>query len=278
VNAPSQGSEGSGPPEVTGPSNGTRQRARSEDHVKMQRPWTRGASATGEMKRQATQQSPRHQTAMMARHFTTGHCADAPIPALGHDASTPTAPLNAASSTPSALHSLPPVLFPPRHLPRAMDPSASSAAAGSSSYGAKRRGCPPSSRNKPKVPALWAPRVRGPLRIGAPMQGAENRVASGTSMALIFRGPTLGGALNTPSPLVAVMLASRSAGSIDRALREAEAALGPLPPVANASVPQRVAPFATVVVATPYRLAAAALGPLIVPGSRFLELLIIIEA
>jgi hypothetical protein len=34
----------------------------------------------------------------------------------------------------------------------------------------------------------------------------------------------------------------------------------------------------TGVVATPCRLAAAALGPLIVPGSRFLELLVVIEA
>jgi hypothetical protein len=74
-----------------------------------------------------------------------------------------------------------------------------------------------------------------------------------------------------------MMLAPRSTGSIDRVLREAEAALGP-PMVADAPVPQEVAPFMTGVVATPRRLAAAALGPLIVPGSRFLELLVVIEA
>jgi hypothetical protein len=85
---------------------------RSENHVKMQRPWTHGATAAGETKWRVTQQSPRRQTAMMARHFTAGHCADAPIPVLGRDASMPAAPLNAASSTPSALHSLPPVLLP----------------------------------------------------------------------------------------------------------------------------------------------------------------------
>jgi hypothetical protein len=74
------------------------------------------------------------------------------------------------------------------------------------------------------------------------------------------------------------MLVPRSVRSIDRALREAEAALGPLPPIADAPVPQEVAPFATGVVATPRHLAAAALGPLIAPWSRFLELLVIIEA
>jgi hypothetical protein len=78
----------------------------------MQRPRTHGATATGETKRQATQ-SPRRQTAMMARHFTTGRCADAPIPVLGLDVSTPAAAINVASSMPSALHSLPPVLLPP---------------------------------------------------------------------------------------------------------------------------------------------------------------------
>jgi hypothetical protein len=52
----------------------------------------RGATAAGETKRQASQQSPRRQTAMMACHFAVERCADAPIPALRLDASTPTAP------------------------------------------------------------------------------------------------------------------------------------------------------------------------------------------
>jgi hypothetical protein len=73
------------------------------------------------------------------------------------------------------------------------------------------------------------------------------------------------------------MSAPCSAGSIDRALREAEAILGPFPPAAEALVPSEAAPFVTGVVATPRRLAAAALGPLIVSGSHFLELLIIIQ-
>jgi hypothetical protein len=60
--------------------------------VKMQRLQTRGVTAAGETKRQASQQSSRHQTIMMARHFATECCADAPIPALGFDASKPTAP------------------------------------------------------------------------------------------------------------------------------------------------------------------------------------------
>jgi hypothetical protein len=135
----------------------------------MQRPRTRGAIAAGETKRRAMQQFLRRQTAMMARHFTAGHSADALIPALGHDASMPAAPLNAASSTPSALHSLPPVLL----LPRTSSPSH-----GSLCFFRRRRifklggeapWAPPGSRNKPKVPALWAPGAGGPLRIGAPM-------------------------------------------------------------------------------------------------------------
>jgi hypothetical protein len=48
-------------------------------------------------------------------------------------------------------------------------------------------------------------------------------------------------------------------------------------PYQDALVPLEVAPFATDVVVTPRRLAAVALGPLIVPGSHFLELLIIVE-
>jgi hypothetical protein len=42
-------------------------------------------------------------------------------------------------------------------------------------------------------------------------------------------------------------------------------------------VPLEAAPFATGVVATPRRLAVAALGPLIAPGSHFLELFGVIE-
>jgi hypothetical protein len=60
-------------------------------------------------------------------------------------------------------------------------------------------------------------------------------------------------------------------------LWEAEATLGPLSLVADPPVPPEVASFMTGVVATPRRLAAVALGPLIAPGSHFLELLIVIE-
>jgi hypothetical protein len=158
-----------------------------------------------------------------------------------------------------------------------MDPSASSTTAGSSSAGAKHRGRPLGNQNKLKVPAIRAPRSGGPLRIGAPAQGTENPAAPGTSRALTLRGPAPGGALAAPSPLVAAMPAPRSAGSIDRALREAGAILGPLPPVADATVPPEAAPFVTGMVATPRRLAAAALGPLITPGSHFLELLVIVQ-
>jgi hypothetical protein len=73
------------------------------------------------------------------------------------------------------------------------------------------------------------------------------------------------------------MSASRSAGSIDRVLREVEASLGPLPSAAEAPVPQEVAPFVTMVVANSRLLAAAALGPLIAMGSHFLEILIVVQ-
>jgi hypothetical protein len=81
-----------------------------------------------------------------------------------------------------------------------------------------------------------------------------------------------------PSPVAAATLAPRPTGSIDRALREVEAALGPLPPAADDPRPKEVVPPATRVVATPRRLAAEMLGPLIAPGSCFLELLIVVEA
>jgi hypothetical protein len=57
-------------------------------------------------------------------------------------------------------------------------------------------------------------------------------------------------------------------------LREVEATLGPLLPAADGL---GAAPPATRVVATPRPLAAAMLGPLITPGSSFLELLVVID-
>jgi hypothetical protein len=42
-------------------------------------------------------------------------------------------------------------------------------------------------------------------------------------------------------------------------------------------VPLEVAPFVKSMVATPRHLAAVALGPLITPGSHFLELLIVVQ-
>jgi hypothetical protein len=108
-----------------------------------------------------------------------------------------------------------------------MDPSASVATAGPSS-GAKRRGRPPGSGIKVKIPAWWAPGADGPLRIGAPRQDEANRAASGTSGALTLRGPALGGAQNSPSPLAAAP-APRAPGSVDRVLREVEAAPAPFP-------------------------------------------------
>jgi hypothetical protein len=61
-------------------------------------------------------------------------------------------------------------------------------------------------------------------------------------------------------------------------LREVEAALGPLPSAADDPGPQEAALPAIGVVATPRRLAAEMLGPLIAPGSHFLELLVAVDA
>jgi hypothetical protein len=60
-------------------------------------------------------------------------------------------------------------------------------------------------------------------------------------------------------------------------LREVEAALGPLPPLADGPGPQEVAPPVNGVVATPGHRAAELLGPLVAPGSHFLELLVIFD-
>jgi hypothetical protein len=203
----------------------------------MQRPRTHGATAAGETKRWATQQSSRHQTAMMARHFSAERCTDAPIPALGLDASASAAPFKcslfdtlstsptfssttSSSDTSSSDGSL--CLLRRRRI-RELEGEASRA--------------PPGQLEQAEGPALWAPGVRGPLRIGAPPHGAANHAAPGTSIALTLRGPAPGGALNAPSSVAAATQAPRPVGSIDRALREVEAALGPLPPVADAPGP-----------------------------------------
>jgi hypothetical protein len=210
---------------------------------------------------------------MMARRFTAERCANASIPAPRLDASTLAAPLKyslleTSGTSPSSSSA---TSYP--MLPKPMDPSASSAAAESSS-GMKRRGRPPGNRNKVKVPARWTPGAGGPLRIGAPRQSEANHAAPGAFGALTLQGPAPG-APNASSP-VAAALAPRSPGSINRVLREVEAALGPLPPATDGPGPQEVAPPATEVVATPRPLAAAMLGPLIASGSRFLELLVVV--
>jgi hypothetical protein len=106
-----------------------------------------------------------------------------------------------------------------------MDPSNSFAAAGSS-LGAKRHGRPLGSGKKAKVAAQWTPGAGGPLRLGAPRPGEASCAAAGTS-----------GALNLPS-LLAAAPAPRAPGSIDRALWEVEAALGP-PPLLQIFRPRR---------------------------------------
>jgi hypothetical protein len=77
---------------------------------------------------------------------------------------------------------------------------------------------------------------------------------------------------------MAAALARCSPGSIDRVLREVEATLGPLLSAADGPGPQEAAPLVIGVVATPCPLAAEMLGPLVAPGSRFLELLVVVDA
>jgi hypothetical protein len=83
----------------------------------MQRPRTRGATAAGETKRRALQQSPRRQIVMMARHFATERCANTLIPALGFDALNPVAPFKCSLLDTSGTSSLPPVLLHPQTPP-----------------------------------------------------------------------------------------------------------------------------------------------------------------
>jgi hypothetical protein len=164
---------------------------------------------------------------MMARRFTAEHCTDASVPALRFDASTPAVPLkyNLLETSGTSLSSSSATASPTP--PKPIDPSASSVTAGMSS-GAKRRRRPLGSRNKEKVTARWMPGTDSPLHLGAPMRGGVNRAAPGTSSALTLRGPSPGGALNAPSPLAAAP-APHASRSIDRALREVEATLGPFP-------------------------------------------------
>jgi hypothetical protein len=167
---PLEGAKGQGPPEAAGPSNGTRHRAWSEDHVKMQRLRTCGATAAGETKRQASQQSPRRQTVMMAHHFAAECCIDAPIPALGFDASKPTAPFKCSlfdtsgtSPSPSRYY------FFLRHFPEQWipppPPPLLDLAQGQSTVGAPRaagikRRSPPGGRPVPEVPCASGRRRR----------------------------------------------------------------------------------------------------------------------
>jgi hypothetical protein len=197
---------------------------------------TCGATAAGEMKRRATQQYPRRQIAMMARHFTAGRCADAPVLALGLDALMPVAPfkcslLDALDTSPASSNTT----------------SSSDTSPSDGSFCLLRRRIRELRGETPRAPPgqpeqdegsrpVDARSRRPPAHWGAAV-GRCNHAAPGTSIALTLRGPTLGGALNAPSPVATTTQAPRPAGSIDRALREVEAALGPLPPVADASGP-----------------------------------------
>jgi hypothetical protein len=78
--------------------------------------------------------------------------------------------------------------------------------------------------------------------------------------------------------MVAAMSTLRPMGSIDWVLREASAALGPLLPAIGAAAPPEVVLFTIGLVVTPCFLATMALGPLVPPGSHFLELLVNIHA
>jgi hypothetical protein len=109
---------------------------------------------------------------------------------------------------------------------------------------------PPGSRNKLKVPAVGAVGARGPLRLAAPVRREENRATPRASTAPILRDLAPSGHGRTVAPSGG-NVAPRPIGSIDRALREALAAMGPLLLAVEATAPPEVAPFATGLVATP---------------------------
>jgi hypothetical protein len=116
-----------GPQKLQGPPM-ARINARSEDHVKMQRPRTRGATAASETKQRATQQSPRCQTVMMARCFAAERYANALIPALGFDASAPAAPfkcslLDTSDTSPSSSSAASSSTLPEQWIPPPPPPS-----------------------------------------------------------------------------------------------------------------------------------------------------------
>jgi hypothetical protein len=132
----------------------------------MQRLRTRGATATGETKRRASQQSLRRQTAMMARHFAAECCADAPIPALRLDTSMLAVPFKCSLLDTSGTSS--------------SSSSTTSSSDASSSDGSLHllRCCwiwlggeaprvPSGQQEQSEVPARWTPGAGGPLRIGA---------------------------------------------------------------------------------------------------------------
>jgi hypothetical protein len=83
--------------------------------------------------------------------------------------------------------------------------------------------------------------------------------------------------MTTPSPLAAAMLAPRPLASIDRALSEVEVALAPCASRGGRGAAGSSALRDRLVTAC-RRLATVALGPLVAPGSHFLELLIDISA
>jgi hypothetical protein len=86
-----------------------------------------------------------------------------------------------------------------------MDFSSASIAAGSSVARMKRRGRPPSSRNKPKVPAVGSARAGAPLRLVAPVQRKENTAVPRASTTLILWDPARSRAMAVLSPLVEAM-------------------------------------------------------------------------
>jgi hypothetical protein len=149
------------------------------------------------------QQSLRHQTAMMARHFTVGHCADAPIPTLGLDASTLAMPfkcslLDALGTSPTSSSTT--------------SSSDTSPSDGSLCLLRRRRICelegetpraPPGQPEQDEGSRPVDAQSQRPLRIGAPTPGAVNHAAPGTSIALTLRGPAPGGSLNAPSLVAA---------------------------------------------------------------------------
>jgi hypothetical protein len=120
---------------------------------------------------------PEASTVMMMRHFTAERCANASVPVLRFDATTPVAPLKyglleTSGTSPSSSYAISSLMTP-----KPMDPSASFAAAGTSSGGEAPRAPPGQQEQGESSRPVGARRQRSPAPCGADAGHGESRCA-----------------------------------------------------------------------------------------------------